>query len=596
MARQQSERSKAGQYYEHAQQLIDEAASRDEMYDRLDALYDQSRADQAQADAENVQIVQMPYATSAIDLISDLASDMTLTITVPAAKETKAAKEEADLQEGWLHAVLSLNEQAQQRNLTADGAWLGAMRAQVVYRTLFDPDRALDKDNKIKRVPVVIQPRDARFVYTEHGAYGLEAVAEAWRRTCRDVRRLYPGVLKDEQAYPDDSLVEWVEYWTETDRVYYAGGEPIRVAGRTVVKHGLGCIPYAIGTGRTTPRHRPGARYRPMLAGAETLLRAIDICYSILTTAGHDSVTNSWGVFSDSYGPDAKHLDVGPDAVNYFGANDKVQPLQRAPLPPDFFQLLTGLIEAWQQSSFPFAMYGQLPGQLAGYAINLLTQAGRRPLVPIWRAIERAYEGAFRNACIIAREKVAPLVGDEIPLVIHQSSKRTGELAGRVMRRELALDVSRIGDDFDVVVQLSSPLPQDEAQQLRMAIEATKSGLISKQTALEKFKLLEDAVAELDRVKAELVIDQLAQLEGVKLATERGYIPTQLQLPAGWHAMPDGRIMPDVLMPQPQPQPQQPGMPGAAEMQALAPMMQQALPEMAQLAGEAPPMPQMGVG
>jgi hypothetical protein len=103
-----------------------------------------------------------------------------------------------------------------------------------------------------------------------------------------------------------------------------------------------------------------------MLASSESLLRNVDVWYSILTTAGHDAVTNAWAVFSEDYSATGdKQINLSPDAVNYLAPDDKITPLQRAALPADFFQLLTLFMNAFQQSTFPFAVYGRTASNVA---------------------------------------------------------------------------------------------------------------------------------------------------------------------------------------------------------------------------------------
>ena len=101
--------------------------------------------------------------------------------------------------------------------------------------------------------------------------------------------------------------------------------------------------------------------------------------------------------------------------------------MQRAALPGDFFQLGTLLLNAMQMATFPFAIFGQTSGQMAGYAISLMSQAGRRALMPIWSGIEGVYEAAFRNVAIICKNKVSPLImSDKIPLTVLATSDGSG--------------------------------------------------------------------------------------------------------------------------------------------------------------------------
>lgn len=583
-----------------AEALIERHAARDALYDRLEELYDQADAhtrptNNANEDVgDGVQHVTMPYATNAVNLINDYASQMTLSVQAPAAEETKTAKLFADQVETWIRAWLGINDMASGHNTVAEAAWHGTMRDEVVIKTLFDESLVRKTNNgyEVVGAPVLLQVRDPRYCYFLRSATAITLAVESWQRLASEIRGLYPDALP-EATHSDDELVDWVEVWTPTHRCYFAGGEPIPIRGRTVVPHGYGCVPYAVAQARSTPRTDPEKRVRPLLLGVENTARNLDTWFSILATAGWSSAASAWIVASEQYGQSGKQLDTAPGAINYFSRADSVQPLQRAPLPGDFFQLGNLLLQAFQAGTFPFAFFGQTSGNLAGYALNLLNQSGRRALLPVWSAVERAFEGAIRNALMILREKVAPLAGDRIPLVVRGVADGKGELArGQLYRKTLLLDVAKLGDDFDVVCELSDPLPSDDASNLRMAIEAAKSQVLSQETALAKFKVVDDPVREMERIAAERVFNQLAPMEAIKLAQQRGYIPTQLPIPAGWTIGPDGQLLPTSMAPQPQPNPapqEQPGQPSAADLQALSGQAQ-SLPEMGQLAGEAPPM------
>jgi len=514
-----------------ADDIVERNASRNALYDRLDTLYFMERAKPAADDG--VQHVSMPYATSVVDLIVDLASQMDLTIEVPAINESMAAERDAEALEGWLRGWLSMNGKKQQRNIIGEAAFLASQRAWVVARTLY-VDKAIqlgdDDQATVAGLPVVLQLRDPRYVYVADGPLGPRYVVERWKRLAADVRALYPKAL--DPKIEDDQEIEWTEYWDDTYRCYLADGEPVKTAGGSVVAHGYGCIPYAFGNARTTPYRAGEKRYRPVLAGVESLAKTIDTWFSIMATAGLSSVTNAWVVYSDLMSGDGgKEIDLTPNALNYLASTDKVMPLQRASMPPDFFQLGNLLFQAWQSETVPFSLFGQSPGDVAGYAISLLSQAGRRIILPVWRAIESALEGAMLNCVTICRNKVAPLVGNEIPLVV---TAQSNPAAGRRVKRQLRLNVAKFGDDLDLHVRLADPMPQDTASNLRMALEATRGGLLSNETALTKFGIITDPASELDRIAVEQIYRQLAPIEGLKLAIKRGDVPANVKLPNGW--------------------------------------------------------------
>lgn len=535
--------------WERIEALVDRNADRNALYDRLDKLYFQEN--KQQTDDEGVQRIHMPYATAVIDLISDLASLMEVHIEVPAASDSTVAQREADAIEEWLRAWLSSNERKQDRNIVGEGAWLASQRAQVVARTLFiDATIKHKKDEdgfSVAGVPVVLQLRDPRNVYIEHGATGMRYVAEQWERLAGDVRELYPDALDD--RVPDETEVVWSEYWDSEYRIYFVDGEAVACDGEEIVKHGYGCIPYAVGHGRTTPFRNGKRRYRPILSGVEELSEAVDVAFSILATASLKSAIATFTVFADA----ERDIDLSPGAVNQLKKDERLEALQRASLPTDFFQFLTMLLQAWQANTVPFNMFGQSPGDVAGYAISLLSQAGRRVIQPIWKAVQTCLAGAMINTVQICKNKVSPIIGDKVPLVVMTAGET------RRIRREVKLNTADIGDDFDLEVTLDDPMPSDEAANVRMAIETTKAGLLSQQTALTKWKLVPDALGEMDRIAAESIWKQLMPLEGAKLAIERGYLPKDMAPPPGWTVLPNGMILPDALIPkpeQPEPQPQ----------------------------------------
>jgi len=578
--------------YEQADVLFDEAHDRNALFAAMDDLYD---AKPAAANDPHVQLVKMPLSTNTIDLVIDLASAQDISITVPATSEHKKDIALADDSETWLRAMLDANQRTQHRNLTAEMAYLGAQRALVVVRTLFreaaiNDAEKVDGEMKLAGLPVLFQVRDPKYVVFDEDAGELCYVAERWARKARTLRSLYPNALPDD--LDGNSDVEWCEVWTPKHVAYYANGLPVSVAGKDVRPHRYGCIPYAFGTARTTPR--PGLRYRPMLSGVQALAHNLDTAFSILATAGWQVVVGGVNVFSDNYGAaNGKQYNTTPGSVNYFASNDRVEPYQRAALPSDFLELVQLWLQAYQAGTFPFAMFGQAPGSMAGYAINMLTQSGRRSIAPIWKAIESAYEGAFYNAITLCREFVAPLLGtDEIPLFVSDTT-RVGERDRRV-KRTLKLDVSKTGPEWACEVRLADPMPQDEAANLRMALEATKGGLLSQQTALTKFQVVDDALAEMERLAVEGIFKQLSPLEAVKLARERGYVPQKLELPQGWKLGQDGQIMPDLRppqtlgagLPQPNAQPQQMSQPGAEMSQMQQPQMDPAMLQMLMQQGQ----------
>jgi hypothetical protein len=146
----------------------------------------------------------------------------------------------------------------------------------------------------------------------------------------------------------------------------------------------------------------------------------------------------------------------------------------------------------------------------------------------------------------------------------------------RRAKRQVAFKLANVGDDWQCKVELGDPMPADEASNLRMAIESTQAGLLSKRTARSRYKLVEDDTSEQERIHIEQIVEQLAPLEAAKLAVARGYVPRKLKLPEGWKQTPEGPIVPD-LGNEPEQQPGQPGQPMPGQPGQPDPAMMQAM-------------------
>lgn len=578
--------------YELAQTLIDENKDRDALFDRMDAIYFQE-TEVVDEDDEAVQKATVPYGTNVVDLVRDLAATRSLLYQVPAASENKSAKQRADNIERWCAALVGANERKQNRNFRQDLAWFAAQRGCVVMRVLY-------LENGL---PVTFQVRDPRRVHID-GDFETKVVVESWQRRVGDIQRLYPGVLP-KKDYSDPSFrVEWCEYWDDKYCVYWADGMPIPVKGTIVRPHMYGCVPYAYIPARSTPLADPGRRYRPMLAGVEKVLHNLNVLSSIIATAGMSSVTSAWAVFSKRYGieDNQTHLDLTPNAINYFDPSqgEDVKPLQRANLPSDFFQLFDVFLRAFLQGTIPLPLFGESNIQLAGYAINLLTQQGQRVLGPIWKSIETAHEAAIVNAMSLVQNLVGPLTGKgEIPLYI--TEKKGGD--GRLYRKEVKLKHAQLGPDFDIRCRMDEAIPADEAANLRQAMESWKAGFLSHETALQKWGIVPDPTDEIDRIAVEDLYQKLAGVELESLARERGYIPEDEEISQKEEALPllnaarmgSGRVSDGAMgVPGQAPGPGPGVFPPQGAMQQMAPMTPEALPALKEMAGEpAIPMPGM---
>ena len=370
--------------FDLADDTIDEYADRDTMFDDLEEYYyrDGTKEDKA-ADEEGIEVVRLPYAENTINLIQDLLAGTELNVTVPASGEGKQKKALADDTEKYLHAILHQSEKAQKQGIMARMAWLAGMRGCVAGRVMC-PKQWMEKDEEGtwtagQRVPLLLQLRDPRYVYPQCGIDGLSYVVEKSTRTVKDLRNsLGPDVLPDQDLTDE---VEWVEYWDDKWFCYWADEEPISLGTGSAGPwaHLYGGMPYSFEFARQTGKLEPEKRVRPLLKAVESVIDRLNLLDSAEGTFILDYNGDALNIYSE----DEIEYDKRSGAVNYLGADDRVEWLRASRQALELGEAGNKYNQHLQKGTFPDALYGLDPQQvMAGYAINLaLFLAGLLTLV-----------------------------------------------------------------------------------------------------------------------------------------------------------------------------------------------------------------------
>lgn len=594
---------KATDLLELATDTIAEYGSRDTMFSELEGYYFPEERQSKESDEEGIEVVRLPYATNAIDLVQDLLGDAELGIVVPAASEGKNAKKLADTAEKYLLALMQQSERAQKQSLVARAAWLISMRGCVAGRVM-----CIDKWMKRtdggtwetgQKVPLLLQLRDPCYVFPSFGLDGLAYVVEKRQRTVKDLRRSLGDKVLPKRALTDKA--EWIEYWDDQWFCYWADGEVVNLgAGAGPWPHRYGGIPYSFEFARQTGKTEPEKRVRPLLRAVQAVIDRLDLLDSAEATFIMSYSGDALNIFSDS----EVEYDLRSGAVNYLEPNDRVEWLRASRQPLELQAANQKYNAQLQKGTFPDSMYGQDPGRMmAGFALNLLNQSGQMRIKPIVACLENFMSDLLENALMVSEHYLTDLIGGPIPF--HLVAETETEDGDRIKtKEEQTLDAKQFGGWYQVEVTTGEIMPADEQANLMLALRAREAGpdgrpMLSWETAVDKWGLVSSPGDERERIDREaawndpqvVALRQALYAAQIKQELEEELIKLDID--------PDevlGRGMEEPPMEGPMEPPMEgppPGPPPGLPPEILPPQMQgQLMPQpMGEFEGEAPPPP-----
>lgn len=516
----QAPRTRAEELYAMVQATVEKHRLRDSMLLELEPYYfldeDRQPDEAGTPEDEHLQKVRMPHGTDTIDLVQGMLSDTDLQIVVPARSDRKTDLDLADQAEAWLQALLAENERLAGQALLERAAWLVAMRgafcARVIFReTHLERDKGTGTYRQGRKPALLFQVRDPLVVYPEFGEDGLQYIGEQWLRLVGDIRQTWGSELLPEHDAEDE--VEWCEYWSREEFCYWADGKVVgrQVEGQAVEgpwRHGYGDIPYVFRFGQQTGVREPERRARPLLEGVRHVIDGLDVLDTVELTTIHEYGGDSLILQSAR---DDFTVDLSPLAQNHIFPNESITWLRAGRQPFEAASARGKFESAFQRGTFPYSMYGQDPGRvMSGFSLSVLNQGGQVKLRRIIEAIEEGMAALLGKALMLAETQLAPLLDGGIVKAYTRGTHTTGEGRSRTVRQEVALKALLLDGYYEVDVQLGEVLPQDEQSNLVMAVRTQQPGpsgrpLLSWQTAVEKFKLVDSPAEERRRIDEEMV-------------------------------------------------------------------------------------------
>lgn len=525
---------------ERARKLRDLYADRDSDLDLAEQHYYDTGVVKEAAGDDGAEIyrVRVPDGQTFVDVVADLLSAQDVTVSVPATKETNKEQQRVDAIERWLRAWLDTSQRNEDVDLVRECAWDAVVRGAIVVRVMvlperINPDDADENDGQraYRRFPLVPEIRDWRCVYPVYKRTRVEEVFECYNVIVGDLRRDHED-LDIPPSWRDTDQVEMWEWWDCDKKAFWVQGVGQGDAAGVrwlmePTEHNLGCLPYTVRTVRGSSKRRGDpAKLAPSIL--QTLIGTLDAMSEVesaMYTAALGYVNSAWAMTTDD--PEAK-LDLSHGAVNMLRVGEEAKPLVKAEMPLDLQAVASAWQQRFQRASLPAVLYGEgISAQVAGYAIALQTEQGRRILLPVIRAITNAIADACANALRIC----AAMLGDtadgfgfslELPYAQAKEGRRIIQRAG--------LDYGTLKDLPLVDVQLGDPLPADEERNMGLAQMARSPGptgtpLLSDRTIREKHLHVADDTEEKTRIYAEQFETQARDLIAKELGVEAGLLP-----------------------------------------------------------------------
>jgi len=464
-------------------------------------------------DEGEIYRVRVTDGQAAADLIGDLLSAQKLTISVPARADTNKERQWAEKVEAWLQAWLRITERNEGVEMVHELAIDAVLNGACVVRVLMLPERIKDvEDGDLTLYPLVLEPRDWRNVYPVYSRSRVTEVFECYEISVGDLRRAWPQA-DIPTTWKEQDMVEMWEWWDEKEKAFWAKGSTMKHVGKgsgyawlmRPTEHRYGCLPYSIRTVRGQAKRRgdPERLAPSLMQSWAPILDVLNLVESAKMTAAMQYINSAWVVQTNRN--DFK-LDLSHGAVNYLYPDEAAEPLVKATVPVDLMQVAQEWETRFQRASMPTALYGDNIGpNMAGYAIALLSESGRRILLPVIAAVRLAVV----DACYVAIRMAAGLFGQTMRGYGQDLTIRLPQLSmdAREVLKEFDLDPNDLAHVW-IDASLTNPLPQDEEREVNLAAALRQPGsnglpLLSDETLRERFLHVADDERERTRIYSE---------------------------------------------------------------------------------------------
>ncbi len=427
------------------------------------------------------------------------------------------------------------------------------------------------------RWPFDIQVWDPINTFQEYGNDGLEAVVYSRRVTAWEITQFAPNYSPSNENI---KLVQLHTYWGydserkvvncimvdegygETgkrtikplERVLYPNGDPMtEIPVFTGPVGGSPLTGYSSREGDQSYRDWQDMMGKDVYYANDHLYGQLNEQMALVWQHVRNTALAQYLTYSQS---GDKVFDPNVDMVIPMRLQERIEPLQKSPLPGELQSLTNFTLGEIQRGGISHAFTGQIPFQLSGFAINQLLAAAQT----IVRRFVASMIGVYKDA-------------DQHLLYEYQNGgfgilHVQGQYRRQFFEQDYMPDL--LGKRYYVEVALEPSLPDDTPQRMQMAVMAKQSQLLALRTIHDEILKVQDPDGELGRmleddalqqppVRLRRVINQLqqqgqgelAQILTMYLTAMERQIAAQVGGTGGAQALPQRSGMgPEVLPPE----------------------------------------------
>ena len=426
------------------------------------------------------------------DKVMGWVSNAEMTVRIPHGGSDRKLREKNDLKERFLIGVLrSADERLCNMMLPPlrdQLAWYSTLRGWYAGRALL-----AKRDDGSTYVDIT--PWDPLNTYWETGADGLEWACYKVAKTKAQIQTQYRIKLDDMNDRDGEGVVVYDFYDKEMNTIIVHNGRMDRPVFRSVkrqLKHGAGKVPVFLGPVGANP-------YIVALTQTNLEDTIADVGESVFK-ANRDGYVNHNMVMSTMLEMVARSKRQGLKVKSRDGTKsleedpylegseislaqgEDVEPLGLMEVAREtgaFMQLVSGEL---QRGSLPHSVYGDVPFQLSGFAINTLRQGVDTVLGKYLRGLEKAYQMIFN------------IISDQYASGTYKAIEVSGMNRNRTyFSEEITPDV--IEGAGMPEVKLVSQLPQDDMSKYSMAQIAREgpTPLLSDRAIRDRILAIQDA-------------------------------------------------------------------------------------------------------
>lgn len=475
-------------------------------------------------------------------------------IDVPAADETKQAKDDAEQKERFLTAMYPRVNDQQDMNVVEDHKWQLFTLGNSAIQVLWIRDDLPEMLRKTQ-LPFLIRTLDPRNVGIKRGPHFVEYAYHKYEDEKLNVRQQYPKLKKWDLPKPDrpianeDNLVEVTDFWyrAKSGEVWHAILVDDEFA-LNPVKTDYPMIPIIYARGDH---------------GGMSLLHSMNGLWQykcrLASNLGTAALWYTWPNFvvKSPMGHEQPDIVIRPGETTHAVEGtviDMVKPDVNAQL---LESMLAKVDTSLQQSAFPQVLYGDAGSMQAGYGVNILSQSAAGRV----QAVREAMERSLMQLNTVVLMLIVAMDDDDEGVMLW------GRDPGSEKLYKTCLYKHQIGEYYENAVQLKVSTPQDDNQLQLLGIRLADGKYISKQTFRDKYLKITVPGDEEKRIMTEMALENPEVQKALSVAN---LIKTH---PETWEALVAGteleqianRIVEKVtgipMPPPPQPQGPPPGMP-----------------------------------